>query len=142
MVAVSMPKFATRETGVILNVTPTVAADSKTIDLIMNPQVVELVDWIDYGYNLRAPDGSPQQVKMLQPVFHSRNISSHISIWDGQTAVMGGLITETRTDDKGSWFGRLFGSKPERETNRTHLLIMVTARCVDLSGKPIARSQP
>lgn len=31
MVAVSIPEFATRDTGVILNVTPTVAADSKTI---------------------------------------------------------------------------------------------------------------
>lgn len=138
MVAVSIPEFATRETGVILNVTPTATADCKTIDLIMNPQVVELVEWIDYGYNLRATDGSPQQVKMLQPVFHSRIISSHIAILDGQTAVMGGLITETRADNKGSWFSHWFGSKPERKT----LLVMVTARCVDLAGNPINQSGP
>lgn len=142
MVAVSIPKFETRETGVILNVTPTAAADGKTIYLTLNPQVVELVEWIDYGYSLRATDGSPQQVKMLQPVFHSRNLSSQIALWDGQTAVMGGLITETRTDDKGSWFSRWFGIKPEQKTIRKTLLVIVAARRVNIAGQPITRSQP
>lgn len=141
MIAVSIPKkFETRETGVILNVTPTATADDKTISLTLNPQVVELVEWIDYGSMLRSVDGSSQQLKMLQPVFHSRNISSQIAIWDGQTVVMGGLTGFNDKADSGktSWFVRWFGSKPERKT----LLVMVTARRVNIAGKPMARSQP
>ncbi|MBI2440219.1 MAG: hypothetical protein HYV35_02490 [Lentisphaerae bacterium] len=140
MVAVAVPEFKTRDTGVILNVTPTAARDGKTIYLTLKPEVVELVEWIDYGYTLSSADGSSQQVKMLQPVFHSRNASSQIAIWDGQTVVMGGLITETRVDDQsgeGPWFSRWLGSKPERKTIRTNLLILVTARRVDGAGKPI-----
>lgn len=147
MIAVGIPEFKTRDTGVILNVTPTAAPDGKTIYLTLKPEVVELVEWIDYGYNLRSADGSSQQIKMLQPVFHSRNVCSQIAIRDGQTVVMGGLITETRGDNKSSggktsWLSRWFGSKPERKTIRVNLLILVTARRVSIVGKPIARPQP
>lgn len=147
MVVVAVPEFKTRDTGVILNVTPTAAADGKTIYLALKPEVVELVEWIDYGYTLRSADGSSQQVKMLQPVFHSRNLCSQIAVLDGQTMVMGGLITEARVDDnsgdgKASWFSRWLGSKPERKTIRTNLLILVTARRVDGAGNPINQSQP
>ena len=41
--------FETRETGVILNVTPTVGPDGYTIELVLAPEVADLVDWLDYG---------------------------------------------------------------------------------------------
>jgi len=132
--------FETRETGVILNVTPTVGPDGYTIDLVMQPEVAELIDWVSYG--------TIAKVDLKQPVFTSRNVQTSIVIWDGQTVVMGGMIREDvkTIEDKvpilGSipLIGRLFRNEGEISQKR-NLLIFVTARLVDPAGRPIHRSQ-
>jgi len=131
--------FETREVGVILNVTPTVGPDKYTIDLTLAPEVAELVDWIQYG---TPPFNIPQ------PIFASRNATTSIVIWDGQTIVMGGLINEliTRFDDKIPFlgdipfFGRFFRSEGEASKKR-NLLIFVTARIVDPAGRVVNQEQ-
>ncbi|MBU4366313.1 MAG: hypothetical protein KKF10_04200 [Verrucomicrobia bacterium] len=137
--------FQTRDTGVILNVTPTVGPDGFSIDLIMMPQVVELSDWINYGSTLIDPTtGRAELMNMPQPIFHSRNITTSITIWDGQTVVMGGLITEqqTTTLDKIPILGDipllgfLFRSKTS-SSKKFNLLIFVTANLVDPAGNKI-----
>ncbi len=140
--------FETRETGVILKVTPTVGPDGYTIDLVLSPEVAELVDWIQYGYIQRDPSDGSQTVlaNIPQPVFASRNVTTSIVIWDGQTVVMGGLIREelVKVKDKIPFLGdipligRLFRSEGEY-SRKKNLLIFVTARLVDPSGKPINR---
>lgn len=129
--------FETRETGVILNVTPTVSPNGRTIDLVMIPEVAELIDWIDYG----SSQGE-FVFFMPQPIFSSRNVRTRISIQDGATVVMGGLIREelTQVDDKipilGDipLLGRLFQNKGDLSVKQ-NLMIFVTARLVDSSGK-------
>ncbi len=136
--------FEVRDIGVVLNVTPVVSPDGYTIDLTMLPQVVELADWVNYGYTRVEADGSEQNVPMLQPVFHSRSIATSISIWDGQTVVMGGLITEgqSTTEDKIPFLGdipligALFRSK-SMQSEKRNLLIFVTARLVDPAGNKV-----
>ena len=131
--------FETREVGVILNVTPTVGPDNYTIDLTLAPEVSELADWIQYG---TPPFNIPQ------PIFASRNATTSIVIWDGQTVAMGGLINEKLVsfDDKipilGDipLIGRLFRSKGENSVKR-NLLIFVSARIVDPSGRPVNEAQ-
>ena len=139
--------FETRETGVILNVTPTVGPDGYTIDLTMVPEVAELVDWIQYGSSSSA-GGTTYTFNLPQPVFASRNVTTSIVIWDGQTVVMGGLIREdlVKVKDKVPLLGdipllgRLFRSEGQY-SQKKNLLIFVTARLVDPSGKPIHRSE-
>ncbi len=134
--------FETRETGVILNVTPTVGPDGYTIDLAMAPEVSELVDWIQYG--VMTPEGAGYNIP--KPVFSSRNVTTSIVIWDGQTVVMGGLMREeiTTIDDKIPILGdipiigRLFRSTGQYSAKQ-NLLIFVTARLVDPAGNPIDR---
>ena len=145
--------FQTRETGVILNVTPTVGPDGYTIDLVMAPEVAELVDWIQYGSQITVETGiigARQQntylFNMPQPIFTSRNVTTSIVIWDGQTVVMGGLIREELTTIKDKvpilgdipvlgWFFRSEGQYSKKK----NLLIFVTARLVDPAGRPIHR---
>ena len=145
--------FETRETGVILNVTPTVGPDGYTIDLVMAPEVAELVDWIQYGSQITVETGvvgARQQntylFNMPMPIFTSRNVTTSIVIWDGQTVVMGGLIREELTTIKDKvpvlgdipllgWFFRSEGSYSRKK----NLLIFVTARLVDPAGRPIHR---
>ncbi len=132
--------FETREVGVILNVTPTVSADNYTINLVMLPEIAELVDWIQYGTQVPIGD-QVFIVNMPQPVFASRNITTSMIVWDGHTVVMGGLIRESLTtfEDKVPILGdipilgRLFRSEGTSSQKR-NLLIFVTARLVDPSG--------
>ena len=92
--------------------------------------------------------GSEEQeyytVPMEQPFFHVRSIETHLSIYNGATVVMGGLITEERKamDDKVPFLGdipflgRLFRSRSEW-SNKRNLLIFVTARLVDPRGRKV-----
>ena len=141
--------FETRETGVILNVTPTVGPDGYTIDLVMAPEVCELVEWLQYGSVIQIPSEFGNQVwtyNMPMPVFTSRNVTTSIVIWDGQTVVMGGLIREELTTIKDKipllgdipLLGRLFRSEGQY-SRKKNLLIFVTARLVDPAGRPIHR---
>lgn len=142
--------FETRSVGVILNVTPTVAADNYTINLALRPEIAELVDWIQYGSNYPIGDGSEFfTVNMPQPVFASRNVSTSMIVWDGHTVVMGGLIREdvVRFNDKVPLLGdlpligRLFRSEGSRSEKR-NLLIFVTARLVDPAGNSVNPTRP
>ena len=84
------------------------------------------------------------KVPMEQPFFHVRSIETHLSIYNGATVVMGGLITEERKamDDKVPFLGdipfigRLFRSRSEW-SNKRNLLIFVTARLVDPRGRKV-----
>jgi len=83
-------------------------------------------------------------VPMEQPFFHIRSIDTHLSIYNGATVVMGGLITEERKamDDKVPFLGdipfigRIFRSRSEW-SNKRNLLIFVTARLVDPRGRKV-----
>jgi len=139
--------FETREVGVLLTVTPSVSPEGQMIDLTMAPEVVTDPIWHEYGSTYTSPDGSTQQLTMQQPFFHSRKVSTSISIYNGSTVVMGGMITEARStvDDKVPFLGdlpvmgRLFRSKADR-SEKKNLLIFVTARLVDPAGKPVKAS--
>ncbi|MDF3130094.1 hypothetical protein P0Y35_12875 [Kiritimatiellaeota bacterium B1221] len=136
--------FETRNIGVILNVTPTVNADNYTINLVMLPEIAELVDWLQYGSSIPLGDGTEYIVNIPQPVFASRNLTTSMIVWDGHTVVMGGLIREELTtfDDKVPLLGdipiigRLFRSEGRRSEKR-NLLIFVTARLVDPAGNSV-----
>jgi len=140
-VTVTPGSFETREVGVILNVTPTVGPDGYTIDLTLAPEVAELVDWIQYGSSI-----GEVFYNIPQPIFASRNVSTSIVVWDGQTVVMGGLIREdlVKYEDKIPFLGdipllgRLFRSNGEF-SQKKNLLIFVTARLVGPDGKPLNR---
>ncbi len=134
--------FETRNVGVILNVTPTVNADNYTINLVMLPEIAELVDWIQYGTQVPIGD-QVFTVNMPQPVFASRNITTSMIVWDGHTVVMGGLIREDLVTFKDKvpllgdipLLGRLFRSEG-RKSEKRNLLIFVTATLVDPAGNP------
>jgi general secretion pathway protein D len=136
--------FNMREVGVVLDVTPEVTSDGKMISLVMAPKVVTEPTWKNYGSTYTAPDGSTQQLTMEQPFFHTRSVETQVLIYNGATVVMGGMINEARTEAEDKIpllgdipiIGRLFQSKYEASEKR-NLLIFVTARLVDPSGKPL-----
>jgi len=152
--------FETRNTGVTLEVEPTVGPDGYTIDLNLVPQVVEFEGFINYGSPINtinpaalsvagALTGQSSQVTLTdnvinQPIFSTRKVTTSVSIWDGQTVVLGGLMREDvqKVNDKVPGLGdiplvgRLFRSQVEQHIKR-NLVIFVTARLLNPAGEPI-----
>ena len=164
--------FEMREVGVILQVVPEVSAEGQMINLMLNPQVVSEPVWKNYGAKIPVPKqpsslttlvGVTEAVQqalleqqteieymelpMEQPFFHVRSVQTQLSIYNGATVVMGGLITESRKtiEDKIPFLGdlpyvgRLFRSRSE-ESDKRNLLIFVTARLVDPAGRAVRTS--
>jgi general secretion pathway protein D len=152
--------FETRNTGVTLEVEPVVGPDGVTIDLNLVPQVVEFEGFINYGSPILSPSSTfldtvasvirttPQNVitpnVINQPIFSTRKITTSVSVWDGQTVVLGGLMredvqkTEDRTPILGDIpiVGRLFRTNVDQRIKR-NLIIFVTARLVNPGGQPV-----
>jgi len=152
--------FETRNTGVTLEVEPVVGPDGITIDLNLVPQVVEFEGFINYGSPIFGinPGGSsnpitgiftPTQVLLTQnvinqPVFSTRKVTTNVSVWDGQTVVLGGLMREDvqKTEDKVPiigdipFVGRAFRTNVDQHIKR-NLIIFVTARLVTPGGLPV-----
>ncbi len=151
--------FETRNTGVTLEVEPVVGPDGITIDLNLVPQVVEFEGFINYGSPIFSSASSfldtltgglittPQSMitanVINQPIFSTRKVTTSVSVYDGATVVLGGLMredvqkTEDRTPIIGDipLVGRLFRTNSEQHIKR-NLVIFVTARLVTPSGAP------
>src|SRR2546430_1993176 len=104
--------FETRNTGVTLEVEPIVGPDGVTIDLNLVPQVVEFEGFINYGspifgVNPNLISGSTVPTVLLtqnvinQPVFSTRKVTTNVSVWDGQTVVIGALSRAAGPKDSG-----------------------------------------
>lgn len=150
--------FETRNTGVTLEVEPVVGPDSYTIELSLVPQVVEFEGFINYGSPITTASpafsaagiriGSTQTVitpnVINQPIFSTRKVTTSVSIFDGQTVLIGGLIREDvqKVEDKTPLLGdipligRLFRSNVDQHLKR-HLVIFVSARLINPAGEPV-----
>ncbi|MDQ6624443.1 MAG: type II and III secretion system protein [Verrucomicrobiota bacterium] len=149
--------FETRNTGVTLEVEPVVGPDGVTIDLNLVPQVVEFEGFINYGSPIQTTSTNilgVTQVNILtpniinQPVFSTRKVTTSVSVWDGQTVVLGGLMredvqkTEDRTPILGDIpiIGRLFRTNAEQHLKR-NLVIFVTARLINPGGQLVNQTE-
>jgi general secretion pathway protein D len=147
--------WETRNTGVTLEVEPVVGGDSTTIDLNLVPQVVEFEGFINYGSPINAvgvstvsTQGIQTSIPVLltenvinQPVFSTRKVTTSVSVWDGQTVVLGGLMREDvqKVEDKTPiigdipLIGRAFRTNVEQHVKK-NLIIFVTARVITPGG--------
>jgi general secretion pathway protein D len=149
--------WETRNTGVTLEVEPIVGGDATTIDLNLVPQVVEFEGFINYGSPINAigvntiggaiTTSVPVELTanvINQPVFSTRKVTTSVSVYDGQTVVLGGLMREDvqKTEDKVPIIGdiplvgRAFRSNVEQHTKK-NLVIFVTARIITPAGIPL-----
>ncbi len=143
--------FETRNTGVTLEVEPVVGPDGFTIDLNLVPQVVEFEGFINYGSPIQTTSTNALGVSSTniltpnvinQPIFSTRKVQTSVTIWDGSTVVLGGLMREDiqKVEDKVPFFGdvpligRLFRSEVEQHLKR-NLIIFVTARLINPAGE-------
>lgn len=121
--------------GLILEVIPNVSADKKTIALTVHPSIVELLEM--------TPIGDKEHPIML-PSTVSRSTDTTVSIKNGKTLVMGGLMRNVDKEDMrkvpvlGSipLLGKLFQAKTKYQT-KSNLLIFITARILNSEGEAL-----
>lgn len=136
--------FEMRPVGVRMEVDPTVGADGYTIDLNLLPEVTEFDGFINYGSPILSNGQVLTENIINQPVFSTRKVTTAVTVWDGQTVVLGGLIREDVQDVEDKipllgdlpFVGRMFKSTAEDHFKR-NLMIFVTAKLIDPAGQPI-----
>lgn len=142
----SIPEFGDAvEEGIVLRVTPQVDSDKYTISLAMNPVIQEMVGWTDYSYEMPLGDCGelyPNTLKM--PIIEARTVETTVSCYDGETIVLGGVISDRVTEVDDAYpilgdlplIGRMFHSKG-KSSQKSNLLIFMTCRLVNPDGSPV-----
>jgi len=146
--------FEKRDLGMILEVEPVVGPQRRYIDLVLDPEISDFDGFVNYGspINSTAPVagglGGSQQIEItpneiLMPIFSVNRAHTALTVADGETVLIGGLLQEqvTTVEDKVPVFGdipligRLFQSRSS-EPNRKVIMFFVTVNLVDPAGKP------
>ncbi len=124
-----------RRVGVYLRVVPGIGADRKRINLILMPEVTDFIGYEEYGV-------TPTVVR--SPIFSTRYLHTSVDINDGETIVLGGLITGSSSKSSSTVpvlgdipvLGSLFKRRSMSDSKR-ELLIFVTARIIEPTGIPL-----
>ena len=135
--------------GSTLDVVPYISADGYTIQLTIIPTITEFVGYDDPGQFVPTGQavsgggaiGVPITAQLPLPRTRLRQVTTSAIVWDGQTIVLGGLISEdvTRLKDKipvlGDLplLGKLFRSESS-QTKKKNLVIFVTPTIIDPAG--------
>ncbi|HWW00689.1 MAG TPA: hypothetical protein VNZ64_13410 [Candidatus Acidoferrum sp.] len=136
--------------GPTLDLIPYVSADGYTIQMTIIPTLAEFIGYDDPGKFIpqaqSASSGAggvavPLTAQLPLPHFRIRQVTTSAIVWDGQTVVLGGLISEnvTKVKDKVPVLGdlpvvgRLFRSESS-SSQKKNLMIFVTPTIIDPSG--------
>lgn len=150
--------FDMRETGMVLEVLPVASKDRRYVEVTLKPELVEFDGFIDYGSpilggvptgvlgGLLGGGGEVAEVtpnSILMPVFSVTTTDTAVTVADGSTIVIGGLLEERsqKVEDKVPVFGdipvvgRLFQSSVSAPT-KSAVIFLVKVRVVDAAGRP------
>ncbi|MCW1912503.1 type II and III secretion system protein [Luteolibacter sp. GHJ8] len=149
--------FTKRDVGVVLDVLPTVSGDRHYVDIALKPSLTDFDGFINYGTPITsaAPGGiagnlgiTPASTvvltsnEILMPVFSVMKTETNLTIQDGHTLVIGGMM-ESRVqafEDKTKFFGdipvigRMFQNEGYAPV-RTAIVFLVTVKVLDPSGE-------
>jgi len=134
------------ECGPVLDVIPTVLPDGYTIHV---PLIVSMVEFLGYEDNRTNRvtvyvNGKRRQVSRPQPIFRTAQIVSQVNVWDGQTLVLGGLVSERVITMKDGvpvlgdlpLAGSLF-RRESKNTQKRNLLVFITPTIIDPAGNRV-----
>ncbi len=92
--------FTMRETGTIVQITPSLTADGNFIDIDLNTQLVGEPEWKDYGAKAKWKGAATYDLPMEQPFFPVRaTTDAKVSMRPGATYVFGGGADRREGDE-------------------------------------------
>jgi general secretion pathway protein D len=137
--------------GPVLDVLPVVNADGYTIQMTILPTVTEFIGYDDPGpFVPQAITGGGISVTSVLPLPHLRvrQVTTTCIVWDGQTVVLGGLLSESvqKVRDKVPIIGdlplvgRLFRNESDIQQKK-NLMVFVTPTIIDPAGNRVHREE-
>lgn len=156
--------FTTKEVGTILEVEPVISGDGRTVELSLTPSNIEFEGFIDYGTPITTNDESSRfdfnigfvsngahntvhENHIYQPVFRNTHTTTSVNVYDGSTVVIGGLVSEKKTDidDKVPLIGDLplvgrFWQSKVTQSEKRCVMFFVTVSVIDPSGQRVNRT--
>ena len=144
---------AAQSFGPVLDVVPYVSADGYTVQMVIIPTVTEFIGYDDPGGFVPQAQsvssgaggaGLPITALLPLPHYRVRQVTTTSIIWDGQTVVLGGLLSENVSKFKDKvpvlgdmpFVGRLFRSEAN-VTEKKNLVIFVTPTIIDPAGNRV-----
>jgi type II secretory pathway component GspD/PulD (secretin)/beta-lactamase regulating signal transducer with metallopeptidase domain len=134
------------EFGVVFDMHPTVLEDGFTIRMPVIGQVIEFQGYEDARTNRVTAyvNGKPKAVTPPLPCVRLHQMAATNNVYDGQTLVLGGLVSERTTAFKDNvpvlgdlpLVGRLFRSESKNAQKR-NLLIFITPTIIDPAGNRV-----
>ena len=144
--SIIQPDTQTMPFGPTLDVIPYVSADEYSVQMNIIPTITEFVGYDSSGFQVQAQSvGSGAGGQLIQevplPRVRTRQVTTCCVVWDGQTVVLGGLISEDvqKIKDKVPvlgdlpLLGRAFRSESSIASKK-NLLIFVTPTIIDPAG--------
>ncbi|MFW5857198.1 MAG: FecR domain-containing protein [Planctomycetota bacterium] len=131
--------WAEEDVGFELRVGPSVGADRRTIYLRIIPTITvhDAQNDVQHNIVISNPDGNDTVVPVTRPVFSTKELDVEAVVEDGETVVIGGLISDETS--RGSkkvpilgdvpLFGKLFRNRDDQRI-RSFELIFLTARII------------
>jgi len=128
-------------------VIPYVSADDYSIQMTLIPTITEFVGYDNPGQFVPSAlvsgqTGAATTTSVLPlPHFRMRQVTTSVTVWDSQTVVLGGLLSDTVTKIKDKipmlgdipLFGRLFQSESSSKSKK-NLMIFVTPTIINPDG--------
>lgn len=144
--------FETKPVGIQLEVLPVADANKRYVDLTINPSFSDFDGFVNYGNPIQtATQGLLGQIEtvtisenaILMPVFSAQRTNTQITVADGATIAIGGLMASSiqNVEDKVPVLGnvpvlgRLFSSTAKKPVN-TAIIFLVHVELVDPTGRP------
>jgi type II secretory pathway component GspD/PulD (secretin)/beta-lactamase regulating signal transducer with metallopeptidase domain len=139
-----MPTTQTLPFGPTVDVIPYVSADEFSVQMTLIPSVTEFIGYDDPGQFVppaALPTGQTLTSVLPLPHFRVRQVATNAVVWDGQTVVIGGLITDgvSKVKDQVPMIGdlpvvgRFFRSESFQKTKKS-LLIFITPTIINPDG--------
>ncbi|MGA0854212.1 MAG: Amuc_1098 family type IV pilus outer membrane protein [Luteolibacter sp.] len=143
--------FKSREVGITLEVLPVADANKRFVDVTLNPSFVEFDGFVNFGSPIRQSvqqsllGAQPAEITknaILMPIFSVQRLATQLTVADGATIAIGGLMTESvkSVDDKVPVLGdipvvgRMFSSRT-RESVSTAVIFLVNIELIDPTGR-------
>jgi len=154
--------FETTNLGCMMEVLPQLRENGKIIEVSIKPEIRQFDGFIEYGTPITGGTSSTNfgllggtttsnfgiitQNSIVMPVISTLRGNTVLTIADGATVVLGGLMRSSRVKvedavpilSKIPFLGRLFESQSETLI-RDAYIILVTVRLQDPSGQPVNR---
>lgn len=136
--------------GPVLDIIPNVSPDGRSIQLLALPTIVEFLGYDKPSNSVTVyVGGKPRKIIPPLPRFHTSACTNLSTIPDGQTLVLGGLVSESIVKVKDQvpvlgdipLLGRMFRAESTK-SNKKQVLVFITPTMLDAAGNRIHTAQP